>query len=113
MIGRPASRSNSAGLAAGPGFLSCFVGVEAVRAAERGDCLDAGRAPPLDARSMANEREDTKRPTPQSGTVSVAAFRADASGALREARARGIVTVTEPDGRPRMHIVRQTDSLDD
>jgi hypothetical protein len=45
--------------------------------------------------------------------VPIDEFRADASDAFREVRERGIVTIVERDGRPRMHILRQVDSLDE
>lgn len=42
--------------------------------------------------------------------VSVAAFRADAAGTLRDVKSGGCVTVTESNGQPRMHILRQGDA---
>ena len=61
---------------------------------------------------MANER-DGKGTSERVMQVSVEDFRADSSAAFREVRERGIVTVVERDGRPRMHILRQTEPLDD
>ena len=45
--------------------------------------------------------------------VLVDEFRRDSSDAFREVRERGIVTIIESDGQPRMHILRQLDSLED
>jgi len=51
--------------------------------------------------------------TPERVTVTSSQFRADSHAAIREVVAGKTVTVTDARGKPRMHILRQTDSLDD
>ena len=53
------------------------------------------------------------RPGPERVTVTSTEFRADSNAAIREVVAGKTVTVTDAGGKPRMHILRQTDSLDD
>jgi hypothetical protein len=61
---------------------------------------------------MANQSNETAT---QRGTVVLTSteFRADARAAIREAVAGKCVTVNDAQGRPRMHIVRQTRGDDD
>lgn len=46
-------------------------------------------------------------------TVTSAEFRANSQTAIRAAVAGKTVTVTDARGKPRMHILRQTEPLDD
>ncbi len=60
-----------------------------------------------------SDERDTESTGKRVKRVPIDEFRADASEAFREVRERGIVTIVERDGRPRMHILRQVDPLDE
>lgn len=49
----------------------------------------------------------------ESVTLTSSEFRADARAAVKDALAGKCVTVTDANGDPRMHIVRQTQRIDD
>lgn len=61
---------------------------------------------------MASEMNE-KRTPPERITVASSEFRADSSVAMRAVAAGKTVTVTDAQGTPRMHILRQTEPLED